>query len=258
MKVSSEKMCEASPRFRAMLTGPWLEATTIHTDGLRRVETEGFDHEVFLAVIKIIHDHKQETLSLPEIIDLEFVAKIAVVVDDLDCYPFVDDLGFYLYREAVFTRSMRMWSYQVPPLTFDREIYENGIQRSEGPIPTLGLPRPDVRVVGNIEKMRRRCIKKLLSAARTMVREVRADNFACSQHSRSVLYASSAYQALNTDVNELHDPYYGVSVKELDEYTEEGLRTDAPIVNCFNRECPVNVCLRACGTAMMNIRLGFL
>ncbi|KAB5522105.1 hypothetical protein GE09DRAFT_1293806 [Coniochaeta sp. 2T2.1] len=163
MKVSSEKICKASPRFRAMLTGPWLEATTIYPDGLRHVEIEGFDRKAFLAVIKTIHGHKQETLSLPEIIDLEFVAKIAVVVDDLDCYTF---------------------------------------------------------------------------------------------HSRSVLYASPAYQALKADVKDLHNPYYVVSVKELEKYIEEGLRTDAPIVNCFNRKCPVNVCLRACGTLMTSIRLG--
>lgn len=55
-RVSAKHMCFASPRFKQMLTGPWLEATTIHPDGLRHVDIDGdFDASAFEIVMMVIH-----------------------------------------------------------------------------------------------------------------------------------------------------------------------------------------------------------
>jgi hypothetical protein len=62
--------------------GPFTESK-VHSDGMKHVEIEGFDSEAFETVLHLIHlNHDQ----IPLDIDLEFLAKICVVCDDLKCY----------------------------------------------------------------------------------------------------------------------------------------------------------------------------
>lgn len=85
-KVSSKHLSLASPRFKNMLTGTWIEATTIHPDGLRHVDIEGFHPRAFEEVMNIIHCHHDK---VTKVIYTVLLAKICMVIDDLECYSAV-------------------------------------------------------------------------------------------------------------------------------------------------------------------------
>jgi hypothetical protein len=76
--VSSRHLILASPVLKAALTGGWSESTAPETDGPREIRTEGWDVEAMVVVMSIIH-HKWPDVPLE--VDLEQLAKIAVVVD---------------------------------------------------------------------------------------------------------------------------------------------------------------------------------
>lgn len=68
----------ASKRYLAMLSGKqWSEAST-HEDGLYHTNSDGFDAEAFFIVLNAIHLRFRQ---VPRIMDLETMAKVAVVID---------------------------------------------------------------------------------------------------------------------------------------------------------------------------------
>ena len=109
LKVSSKHLMIASPRFKKMLSGDWVEAKTIHPDGYRHVELEGFDPEGTKMVLNILYG---KTRRIPRTVDLELLAKIAVVVDDLECYEEVE----------VFSDMWIAKSRASVPMEYDRDL----------------------------------------------------------------------------------------------------------------------------------------
>lgn len=157
-KVSSKNMASSSRRFKKMLSGVWLEATTIHTDGMRHVDMEGFDAEAFTIVMYLIHGRNRKDV-VPREVELEMLAKIAVVTDDLGCYDAVA-LASEVWLEALkstlnaaskqYNRTMII-SLVIVCVFADSTRFNNCVRtavwESRGPIPTMGLPIPG-RVVG--------------------------------------------------------------------------------------------------------------
>lgn len=146
--VSSKHLMNASKRFKTMLTGGWVEATVVHSDGLRHVEMEGFDIDAFLVVMHILH-HKN--LKVPRTVNLEGLAKIAVVVDDLDCVEAIlpwKDKWLTKWRTTdpslrSFGRDLIFWImisavFGLPK--FFTVATKTAICYGAGPLPTLGLP----------------------------------------------------------------------------------------------------------------------
>ncbi len=156
LKVSSKHLMMASPRFKKMLSGDWVEAKTIHPDGYRHVEFEGFDPEGTKIVLNILHG---KTRRVPRIVDLELLAKIAVVVDDLECYEEVEvfsDMWIAGSRATVpieYDRDLILWIlvssvFRKPDLF--KSTTRTAILWSPGPVQTLGLPIRQSVVGGSI------------------------------------------------------------------------------------------------------------
>lgn len=158
-RVSSKHMCSASRRFRQMLTGPWLEATRIHPDGLRHVDMEGFDPEAFAIILNLIHGLGTE---VPRAVEFDLLARICVVIDDLECHR-QEDVHTYsviwgtdldLNRDVIQTMfldrdlilSIFISSVLDLPALFKAST-STAIERSTGHVPTLGLPVRD-KIVG--------------------------------------------------------------------------------------------------------------
>lgn len=99
----------ASPRFKKMLSGDWVEAKTIHPDGYQHVELEGFNPEGTKIVLNILHE---KTRRVPRTVDIELLAEIAVVVDDLECYEEVE----------VFSDMWIAESRASVPIEYDRDL----------------------------------------------------------------------------------------------------------------------------------------
>lgn len=145
--VSLKHLCLASSRFRKMMTGPWIE-TKMHPDGRRYLTMEGFDIEAFTIVLRVIHGRSGK---VPRQLDIDTYGKIAVVVDDLDCLePFHvwSELWAVKLKNPVpyCARTMIIWlfvSYVFRQAKKFKKITQTAIFRSDGPIPTLGLPIRD-------------------------------------------------------------------------------------------------------------------
>ena len=67
-----------------MFTGQWEEVTKIHSDGLQHWDLgDNLDPDAFVIVMNIIHGRNR---SVPQKVDLEMLAKICVIIDDLECH----------------------------------------------------------------------------------------------------------------------------------------------------------------------------
>jgi hypothetical protein len=87
LRVSSRHLILASPYFRGALNGPWSEATSLSTDCCRHIFAEDWDPQAFLILMHIIHGRNRQ---VPRLVSLEFLAKIAALVDYYKCYEAVE------------------------------------------------------------------------------------------------------------------------------------------------------------------------
>jgi hypothetical protein len=152
-KVSSKNMASASRFFKKMLSGVWLEATTTHVDGLRHVDMEGFDADAFTIVMYLIHGLNRKE-QVPREVDVEMLARIAVVTDYLGCYDAVA-LASEIWLAALkpisdaaaqtYNRTTIIFLF-ISSVFADRTTFERcvrtAIWETSGPVPTLGLPIP--------------------------------------------------------------------------------------------------------------------
>lgn len=145
-KVSSKHLTLASRRFKKMLGGDWIEARTFHPDGCRHVNMEGLDPTALKILMNIIHG---KTRKVPRSVDLELLAKIAVVVDDLECLEEVELFAdMWLEGKSIpdeMTRDLIMWilisaTFQQHELL--RQTTRTAILCGTGPFESLGLPIP--------------------------------------------------------------------------------------------------------------------
>ncbi|KXH56878.1 hypothetical protein CSAL01_06126 [Colletotrichum salicis] len=85
--VSSKHLALASRCFSAKLSGPWIEASVKHIDGCYHMDASDWDPEALLILMHVIHG---KTRSVPRQIDLEMLAKLAVLVDYYDCHEVIE------------------------------------------------------------------------------------------------------------------------------------------------------------------------
>ncbi|KAF6820659.1 hypothetical protein CPLU01_12684 [Colletotrichum plurivorum] len=145
--LSSAHLRLGSAYFKRTLNHGWKEAVTLNADGKRCIEAEGFDAEALLIVMRMIHnlDH-----SVPEKVDLEMMAKIAVVVDYYDCHEpvwFIASMWINELKEATLptacNRNLSLWLL-VSSVFEEKEVFlkvtEAAVLTSTGPLRTLDLP----------------------------------------------------------------------------------------------------------------------
>jgi hypothetical protein len=146
VEVSSKYLCHAVPRFKKMLTGPWLEATTVYDDGLRRVDIEGFDADAFKIGMHVIHGN---SWKVPLAVELDILGRIALVVDDLQCADMAATLwaagleGQFpaTYGRNLIARIFISYTLQLPAAC--ESATRTAMFDSNGPVPSLGLPIPN-------------------------------------------------------------------------------------------------------------------
>jgi len=139
----------ASPRLKAMFSGPWAEAKNCNAYGLRRWELgDIFDHEAFAIVVDIIHGRNRR---VPRSVSLEMLAKISVVVDDLSCFEAVEVFSKMWITElkgslpSTYCRDLVLWIlissvFRDDTGTILTSATRTAVLHSQGEIDTLGLP----------------------------------------------------------------------------------------------------------------------
>jgi len=153
VRVSSRHLMLASPYFSRMLKGKWKEGNTIQTTGFVSVEVEDVDADALVILMDIIHGR---TRSVPKAVDLEMLAKMAVLVDMYECAEVVEiftDMWIAHLQTAlpsVYSRDAVLWiciSWVFRQHDAFRSVTSAALKYSNGPIQPLGLPIPS-RVVG--------------------------------------------------------------------------------------------------------------
>lgn len=91
LRVSSRHLILASPVFRKMLEGPWMESHACHGP-IREISVGEWDLKAFIIVLDIIHGHHR---LVPRSLSLEMLAKVAVIVDYYDCIEVVEVFSDY-------------------------------------------------------------------------------------------------------------------------------------------------------------------
>ncbi|EXK23330.1 hypothetical protein FOMG_19889 [Fusarium oxysporum f. sp. melonis 26406] len=226
-RVSSAILINTSAYFKKSLSGDWKE--TEPEPGYKwTLTSNNWDSEAFLLLMRILHHKTRED---PRTIDLEKLAKIAVLVDYYGCLEAVElwaetwisnlasDMTESFYSRELLLKLTISWVFS-DRRNF-RSLTEVAIRTSRGPIPTLGLPIP-YQVVVAIEQSRVASIRILIEGIQkhwdilNRITDVR--NMA---YSRRCQYAQLGYIDQNLSENGLKPlpshPYHGFSLNALRE-----------------------------------------
>lgn len=144
IKVSSKHLGLASRHFRDRLK--WGEWSSSEPDGRFHVRLEGFDAGAVAIVMDVLHGRGGR---VPRSVDLETLAKVAVFVDEFQCFDAVE-----VYAErwigklegslpGAFGRDAVLWmfvAYVFRRSDLFKEVTRLAILHSTGPISGLGLP----------------------------------------------------------------------------------------------------------------------
>ncbi|KAH6623460.1 hypothetical protein F5144DRAFT_362195 [Chaetomium tenue] len=108
-RVSSQHLIQASPVFKAALTGHWKEGT-VTENGSYEISAEEWDAEAMHMVLSLIHCRTKDT---PRTISLDILVKIAVIVD---YYQLHETLHFFT---TLWIDALRP---SVPAVTYSEDV----------------------------------------------------------------------------------------------------------------------------------------
>ncbi|KAI9713226.1 MAG: hypothetical protein M1820_001212 [Bogoriella megaspora] len=153
VRVCSRHLMLASPYFSRMLKGSLKEGNSIQNTGAVDVEVKDIYADALVILMNIIHG---KTRSVPKEVDLDTLAKMAVLVDLYECAEAVEvfsDMWIAHLREAlpsVYSRDTVLWiciSWVFRQRNVFKLATSAALKYSNGPIQSLLLPIPP-RVVG--------------------------------------------------------------------------------------------------------------
>ncbi|KAI1084797.1 hypothetical protein F5B20DRAFT_523238 [Whalleya microplaca] len=233
-KVSSKHLALASPRYRKMAAGPWLGATIIHPDGYHHWVLEGFDKGALKILLDIIHG---KTRKVPRSVDLEMLAKIAVLVDDLECHEEVEvfsNMWIRTLKKSLpkeYNRDLILWLlvsfvFDKPPLF--KSITQTAILSSDNPIRTLNLPIREI-IVAKIDNRRQELIGQLLDNLHSLFARLIDGGIGCRYSCNSRLLGALVQQMypLRLILPRPPKPFTGFSFNETAQAVRE-LRSEDP------------------------------
>ncbi|KAI0147303.1 hypothetical protein GGR57DRAFT_477009 [Xylariaceae sp. FL1272] len=191
LRLSSAHLRLASPYFMKALSGTWKEAS-IGPDGLRHLHAEDWDKEALLILMRIIHGRNR---PVPRVMDLERLAKIAVLVDYYKCYEVVEPFA-EIWRQAVevslpvdvgrelvlylFTSWVFRWQNIFEIVT------KTAMEGCKEPLPRLGIPIP-LPLIEVIDRERREHINEIIIVLRDLLGHFRDGCAPCSFECSSIL-----------------------------------------------------------------------
>ncbi|KAF4120591.1 hypothetical protein GMORB2_3029 [Geosmithia morbida] len=146
--VSSRHLLLASPVFRAMSRGIWLEEVSDGEGSPETWTTTDWDPEAFLTVLSIIHSRYR---FVPQSVSSELLARIATVVDYYGCHEAMENFAelWFLKRTdplpLSYGKECILWMFSSWVFS-QKEVFETmvrlAIMDAKGPIQNMGLPFP--------------------------------------------------------------------------------------------------------------------
>lgn len=147
IRLSSRHLILASPNFKTMLTGCWQEST-IRSEDKNSIKVEDWDANALIILMNVVHGRIR---SIPRSIDLETLAKIAVLVDYYNCHEVVElAVEMWITRlkwplPTTYCRELVLWLH-VSWVFCEADIFENvtrtALRTMKGQLCTMDLPIP--------------------------------------------------------------------------------------------------------------------
>ncbi|KAJ1337313.1 BTB/POZ domain-containing protein [Microdochium nivale] len=198
MRLSSRHLVLASPYFRKMLRGEWQEANP-QPGREHCIEAEGWDVEALLLLMRVIHGRNR---NVPRSVDLEMLAKIAVLVDYYQCHESVDILRQLWIAElrrdlpSVYGRDLVLCLFVAWVFSED-EIFRIATKimgnTMTDNLATFGLPIPEA-IVEAINRKRRDPILHIILRLKIVLRKLRGRRLSCSFECSSTLLGALTIQ----------------------------------------------------------------
>ncbi|KAJ3454817.1 hypothetical protein MRS44_013417 [Fusarium solani] len=193
MLVSWKHLKLASPVFRKMFAGPYVEGVT-DDRGLRRVSATDWDPEAFVIVLDIIHGHHR---SVPKSLSLEMLAKVAVIVDYYGCHEIIDVFVDIWLKEmekcppTIYGKDSLLWL--LVSWVFSRaDTFQSSaglaLKHSERSIMVENLPIPAI-ILDRIDSERQDALSQVFSAVYGLLDSL-CDQSDCSYECSSMLLGS--------------------------------------------------------------------
>ena len=239
-RLSSKHLILASDVFRRMLTGFFREAT-VDEAGKYHITAEGWDQEVFLVLMNIIHSRNRRWI--PRKVSLEFLAKIAELVEFYQCHEALEIwtneiwlLKFGRWMPDSYGRYLILWiavCWVFKHVGAFRDITWYACNFALGPIETLDLPIPSsivgtiyfsdpahqaplIDVIDAIELRRQEAVEKIIDCLHQAVEKLRDETdctFTCASAHLGAL--TKGMQASNLLYPRPSRPFIGYQVTEL-------------------------------------------
>ncbi|KAI0098781.1 hypothetical protein GGR51DRAFT_423278 [Nemania sp. FL0031] len=226
-RVSSAHLILASPYFQKALDGPFKESQP-GIDDLRHVDASDWDAEALLTVLQIIHGRN---LQVTRYLDLEMLAKIAVIVDYYECYETVYAFAELWYQQIKKKLSRSRLDRDLILILHVSRVFRwasefkaathIALLHSKGPLHTLGLPIPE-SITSAINDQRVVTLRAIGRILRTLAANLRVPIPACTLSCASMNLGALERQIKNEkELNglELFGPLDGKSVALTTEAT---------------------------------------
>ena len=146
----------ASPILKKMYSGAWKEATNRNEEGLFLWQIDAFfEPEAFTIVMNVIHGRNRK---VPRHIELETLAKVAVVTDYLQCHEAMDmfsNTWICHLKDLLpdkYCRELVLW-IMISSIFYEHDIFRStthtAILKSHEKIPAFDLPIHD-SIIGKL------------------------------------------------------------------------------------------------------------
>ncbi|CAG1998623.1 unnamed protein product [Fusarium graminearum] len=219
MLVSGKHLELASPIFKTMLTGPFIEGNA-DSSGLRRITASDWDPEAFKIVLTIMHGYHRD---VPGLLSLEQLAKVAMIVNYYDCLESVEIyrtiwLGLWSGMPTIYGRDCVLYvllSWVLSnPVPF-QTMTQLALRHSQRLIEAEDLPIP-ADIFKEIDIARQSAIAEVFSAIYELLDRLQ-DEQECSFECSSMLLGVLTKELGNHRIlyPRITPPYNGFSIEGL-------------------------------------------
>ncbi|KAM5467099.1 hypothetical protein MauCBS54593_005719 [Microsporum audouinii] len=222
IQASAKHLVLASPVFKRMLADGWKEGATLSEQGSVEVTADGWDPQVFLIWLKIIHCQHHD---VPRQLSLEVLAKIAVISDYYECKSV---LGFFSETwissletsiPTKYSRDLILWMWVCWYFQLRSQFREAtliAMEHAISPIPSLELPIPAI-VINTLDKRRTQAIESTISMLNQWQQDLTNNSRGCNFECRSMMLGALIKNMHSHDLlsPQPKAPFLGLSVQSL-------------------------------------------
>lgn len=230
-EVSSRHLILASSRFRTMLSGEKWQEGIRGKDDLFTITTEDWDGNAFCILMNVLHLRNR---SVPRTIDLDMLAKIAIMVDYYECHEAVEIMTNIWIDHVIsvtpvpktYGRDLLLWlciAWIFRKHDTFRAATLITLQHSDEQIRDLGLPIPQ-SIIDILNTRRQQAIGSLVTRLHTGQATYRSKLYNCPEKSENSFECGSMmFGALAKGMDDLGLPLFGLWGTTYDGLTFTGL-----------------------------------